>query len=65
MSFLPNDFTQVNFELNKKMINLAIDLLDLDEQDNVIDLFADLVTSHSLFQNMSIKWLALKEIEAW
>jgi 23S rRNA (uracil1939-C5)-methyltransferase len=42
MSFLPNDFTQVNFELNKKMINLAIDLLELDEQDNVIDLFCGL-----------------------
>ena len=42
MSFLPNDFTQVNFELNKKMINLAIDLLELDEHDNVIDLFCGL-----------------------
>ena len=42
MSFLPNDFTQVNFELNKKMINLAIDLLELDDQDNVIDLFCGL-----------------------
>jgi len=42
MSFLPNDFTQVNFELNKKMISLAIDLLDLNEKDNVIDLFCGL-----------------------
>ena len=42
MSFLPNDFTQVNFELNKKMINLAIDLLDLKDEDNVIDLFCGL-----------------------
>ena len=36
MSFLPNDFTQVNFELNKKMIDLALDLLQLNENDNVI-----------------------------
>ncbi|MDC0197447.1 23S rRNA (uracil(1939)-C(5))-methyltransferase RlmD [Candidatus Thioglobus sp.] len=42
MSFLPNDFTQVNFELNKKMIDLAIDLLDLNENDDVIDLFCGL-----------------------
>ena len=42
MSFLPNDFTQVNFELNQKMINLAIELLDLNSEDEVIDLFCGL-----------------------
>ena len=42
MSFLPNDFTQVNFELNKKMIDLALNLLQLNENDNVIDLFCGL-----------------------
>ena len=42
MSFLPNDFTQVNFELNKKMIDLALGLLDLNENDDVIDLFCGL-----------------------
>ena len=42
MSFLPNDFTQVNFELYKKMIDLALDLLDLNENDDVIDLFCGL-----------------------
>ena len=42
MSFLPNDFTQVNFELNKKMIDLALGLLDLNEYDDVIDLFCGL-----------------------
>ena len=42
MSFLPNDFTQVNFELNKKMIDLALDLLNLTKNDNVIDLFCGL-----------------------
>ncbi len=42
MSFLPNDFTQVNFALNQKMINLAIELLDLNIEDEVIDLFCGL-----------------------
>ena len=42
MAFLPNDFTQVNFDLNQKMINLAIELLELNDQDSVIDLFCGL-----------------------
>ena len=42
MSFLPNDFTQVNFALNQKMINLAIELLVLNSEDEVIDLFCGL-----------------------
>ena len=42
MSFLPNDFTQVNFALNQKMINLAIELLDLNSEDEIIDLFCGL-----------------------
>jgi 23S rRNA (uracil1939-C5)-methyltransferase len=42
MEFLPTDFTQVNFKLNQKMINLALEMLDLDEKDEVIDLFCGL-----------------------
>ena len=42
ISFLPTDFTQVNFELNQKMINLALKLLDLNKEDIVIDLFCGL-----------------------
>jgi len=42
MTFLPTDFTQVNFELNQKMINLALELLDLNKEDEVIDFFCGL-----------------------
>ncbi len=42
MVFLPNDFTQVNFKLNQKMINLALNMLDLNSDDEVIDLFCGL-----------------------
>lgn len=42
MEFLPTDFTQVNFKLNQKMINLALEMLALNDQDEVIDLFCGL-----------------------
>ena len=42
MAFLPTDFTQVNFELNQKMLSLAISLLELCNEDKVIDLFCGL-----------------------
>jgi 23S rRNA (uracil1939-C5)-methyltransferase len=42
MAFLPTDFTQVNFELNQKMISLALSLLELNNEDKVIDLFCGL-----------------------
>jgi 23S rRNA (uracil1939-C5)-methyltransferase len=39
LGFLPGDFTQVNTEINRKMINRALDMLDLNQNDTVLDLF--------------------------
>lgn len=38
-SFLPSDFAQVNLELNRQMIQRALDLLALQATDRVLDLF--------------------------
>lgn len=40
MAFHPMDFTQVNSDINKKMIKQAINLLDLNSGDKVLDLFS-------------------------
>ncbi|MCK5479213.1 MAG: TRAM domain-containing protein, partial [Methylococcales bacterium] len=37
--FRPAMFTQVNYEINKKMVSRVIEALDLNENDNVLDLF--------------------------
>ena len=42
LDFQPTDFTQVNAALNRKMIDRAIDLLALDTEDRVLDLFCGL-----------------------
>lgn len=39
LGFLPGDFTQVNTEINRKMIARALDMLELNKQDSVLDLF--------------------------
>jgi 23S rRNA (uracil1939-C5)-methyltransferase len=39
LSFQPGDFTQVNSEVNRRMIDRAIELLDLQPEERVIDLF--------------------------
>lgn len=40
--FHPTDFTQVNAELNRKMVQKAMDLMDLNADDVVLDLFCGL-----------------------
>jgi 23S rRNA (uracil1939-C5)-methyltransferase len=40
--FLPTDFTQINSEINHQLIDLAVDLLQLQAQDFVLDLFCGL-----------------------
>lgn len=40
--FHPTDFTQVNAALNRSMVNLALQLMDLKSSDRVLDLFCGL-----------------------
>ncbi|NND83286.1 MAG: 23S rRNA (uracil(1939)-C(5))-methyltransferase RlmD [Gammaproteobacteria bacterium] len=39
IEFLPTDFIQVNAGINDKLVSSAIDLLDLQDDDSVLDLF--------------------------
>ena len=40
--FLPNDFIQVNADLNQRMVSKALELLSLIKEDQVLDLFCGL-----------------------
>ena len=39
VEFLPTDFIQVNGDINNRLVSRAIELLDLNEGDSVLDLF--------------------------
>jgi len=39
IEFLPTDFIQVNGSINQQLVSKAIELLDVDEHDRVLDLF--------------------------
>ncbi|MDD4915125.1 MAG: 23S rRNA (uracil(1939)-C(5))-methyltransferase RlmD [Methylococcales bacterium] len=41
-NFRPAMFTQVNYEINRKMISRALDALELNKEDRVLDLFCGL-----------------------
>jgi 23S rRNA (uracil1939-C5)-methyltransferase len=42
LDFEPSDFTQVNASINQKMIQYAMQLLDVSEDDRILDLFCGL-----------------------
>lgn len=42
VEFLPNDFTQINPEINRQMVSRAIDLLQLEPEHEVLELFSGL-----------------------
>ncbi len=42
LHFLPSDFTQVNSDINRRMIHRAVEMLQLSPQDQVLDLFCGL-----------------------
>jgi 23S rRNA (uracil1939-C5)-methyltransferase len=42
LDFLPNDFTQVNSDINRQMTQRAVELLALSPEDCVLDLFCGL-----------------------
>ena len=42
MRFHPMDFTQVNAEINRKVVHLALDYLDVQSDERVLDLFCGL-----------------------
>lgn len=39
MAFHPLDFTQVNFQVNRRMISQLVKLLDINSQDRLLDLY--------------------------
>ncbi|MBS9777856.1 MAG: 23S rRNA (uracil(1939)-C(5))-methyltransferase RlmD [Gammaproteobacteria bacterium] len=42
MDFLPYHFTQINFDVNERMVTQALDWLDVTKDDDILDLFCGL-----------------------
>jgi 23S rRNA (uracil1939-C5)-methyltransferase len=42
IEFEPSDFTQINSVINRRMVNAAVEFLELGEADRVLDLFSGL-----------------------
>lgn len=53
IEFQPSDFTQVNPEINKRMVTNAIAYLDLQKTDKVLDLFSGLGNFSLLMAGLS------------
>ncbi|MCW8887834.1 MAG: 23S rRNA (uracil(1939)-C(5))-methyltransferase RlmD [Gammaproteobacteria bacterium] len=54
--FQPTDFTQVNSDINQQMISRAIDWLDLDQSERVLDLFCG-IGNFTLALATKAKWV--------
>ena len=60
-SFGPLDFTQVNLEVNRQMVNLAYSLLDPSSSDRILDAFCG-IGNFSLALASSAEWVSGLEL---
>lgn len=63
--FEPTDFTQVNTDINRQMISRAIDWLDLDNSERVLDLFCGIAISPLLWLHVLQQSSVLREVKHW
>jgi 23S rRNA (uracil1939-C5)-methyltransferase len=62
--FHPLDFTQVNPAINRKMVNLALSLLELSETDRVLDAFCGIGNFSLAISRTATSVLGLENSEA-